>query len=34
MTTTLFIKANNRPANQAISVKLYETFLASYMFIK
>ncbi|MGM9985969.1 MAG: FMN-dependent NADH-azoreductase, partial [Bacillaceae bacterium] len=30
MTTVLFIKANNRPANQAVSVKLYEAFLASY----
>lgn len=30
MTTVLFIKANNRPADQAVSVKLYETFLASY----
>ncbi|CAM4076822.1 FMN-dependent NADH-azoreductase [Bacillus manliponensis] len=30
MTTVLFVKANNRPAEQAVSVKLYETFLASY----
>ncbi|MCO0599227.1 FMN-dependent NADH-azoreductase [Peribacillus butanolivorans] len=30
MTTVLFVKANNRPANQAVSVKLYEDFLASY----
>ena len=30
MTTILFVKANNRPANQAVSVKLYEAFLASY----
>ncbi|MEH7463526.1 FMN-dependent NADH-azoreductase [Bacillus thuringiensis] len=30
MTTVLFVKANNRPADQAVSVKLYETFLASY----
>ncbi|MBD8137597.1 FMN-dependent NADH-azoreductase [Bacillus sp. CFBP 13597] len=30
MTTVLFVKANNRPANQAVSVKLYETFLANY----
>ncbi|MFK9120673.1 FMN-dependent NADH-azoreductase [Peribacillus frigoritolerans] len=30
MTTVLFVKANNRPANQAVSVKLYEAFLASY----
>lgn len=30
MTTVLFIKANNRPAAQAVSVKLYEAFLASY----
>ncbi|WP_045520707.1 FMN-dependent NADH-azoreductase [Neobacillus niacini] len=30
MTSVLFVKANNRPANQAVSVKLYEAFLASY----
>jgi FMN-dependent NADH-azoreductase len=30
MTTVLFVKANNRPANQAVSVKLYEAFLESY----
>ncbi|PEE07365.1 azoreductase [Bacillus pseudomycoides] len=30
MTTVLFVKANNRPANQSVSVKLYEAFLASY----
>ncbi|MGG7078499.1 FMN-dependent NADH-azoreductase [Clostridium sardiniense] len=30
MSTVLFVKANNRPADQAVSVKLYETFLASY----
>jgi len=30
MTTVLFVKANNRPSDQAVSVKLYETFLASY----
>lgn len=30
MTTVLFVKANNRPAKQAVSVKLYEAFLASY----
>ncbi|KXZ23841.1 FMN-dependent NADH-azoreductase [Bacillus nakamurai] len=30
MTTVLFVKANNRPANQAVSVKLYEAFLTSY----
>ena len=30
MTTVLFVKANNRPADQAVSVKLYETFLARY----
>ncbi|MEH7459394.1 FMN-dependent NADH-azoreductase [Bacillus pseudomycoides] len=30
MTTVLFVKANNRPAGQAVSVKLYEAFLASY----
>ncbi|WP_211748667.1 FMN-dependent NADH-azoreductase [Paenibacillus sp. Marseille-Q4541] len=30
MTTVLFVKANNRPADQSVSVKLYEAFLASY----
>ncbi|MGG0655460.1 FMN-dependent NADH-azoreductase [Rummeliibacillus pycnus] len=30
MTTVLFVKANNRPANQAVSVKIYEAFLASF----
>lgn len=30
MTTVLFVKANNRPADQAVSVKLYEAFLMSY----
>ncbi|MDM5153705.1 FMN-dependent NADH-azoreductase [Bacillus sp. DX1.1] len=30
MTTVLFVKANNRPSDQAVSVKLYEAFLASY----
>ncbi|MFJ5563682.1 FMN-dependent NADH-azoreductase [Lysinibacillus xylanilyticus] len=30
MTTVLFVKANNRPASQAVSVKLYEAFLASF----
>ncbi|PGM49078.1 FMN-dependent NADH-azoreductase [Bacillus sp. AFS053548] len=30
MTKVLFIKANNRPADQSVSVKLYEAFLASY----
>ncbi|MGG3888018.1 FMN-dependent NADH-azoreductase [Metabacillus fastidiosus] len=30
MTTVLFVKANNRPAEQAVSVKLYDAFLASY----
>ncbi|MGH0432619.1 FMN-dependent NADH-azoreductase [Bacillus hominis] len=30
MTTVLFVKANNRPANQSVSVKLYYAFLASY----
>jgi len=30
MTTVLFIKANNRPSEQSVSVKLYETFLESY----
>lgn len=30
MITVLFVKANNRPADQAVSVKLYETFLVTY----
>lgn len=30
MTKVLFVKANNRPAGEAVSVKLYETFLDSY----
>lgn len=30
MTTVLFVKANNRPADQAVSVKLYEAFLSNY----
>ncbi|PRS27151.1 FMN-dependent NADH-azoreductase [Bacillus sp. RJGP41] len=30
MTTILFVKANNRPADQSVSVKLYEAYLASY----
>lgn len=30
MTNVLFVKANNRPAEQAVSVKLYDAFLASY----
>lgn len=30
METVLFVKANNRPADQAVSVKLYEAFLESY----
>ena len=30
MTTVLFVKANNRPADQAVSVRLYEAFLTSY----
>ncbi|KEK18706.1 hypothetical protein BAMA_04150 [Bacillus manliponensis] len=30
MTTVLFVKVNNRPASQAVSVKLYKAFLASY----
>ena len=30
MKTVLFIKANNRPEEEAVSVKLYETFLDSY----
>jgi FMN-dependent NADH-azoreductase len=30
MTNALFIKANSRPATQAVSVQLYEAFLQSY----
>ncbi|UUZ94084.1 FMN-dependent NADH-azoreductase [Paenibacillus sp. P25] len=30
MSTVLFVKANNRPAELAVSVKLYDAFLASY----
>jgi len=30
MSKVLFIKANNRPAEQAVSVKLYEAFLQTY----
>ncbi|WP_102348203.1 FMN-dependent NADH-azoreductase [Bacillus sp. Marseille-P3661] len=30
MTNVLFIKANNRPIEQGVSVKLYHTFLDSY----
>ncbi|MEK4029779.1 FMN-dependent NADH-azoreductase [Pseudobacillus sp. FSL P4-0506] len=30
MTKVLFVKANSRPAEQAVSVKLYEAFLNSY----
>ncbi|OPH47358.1 FMN-dependent NADH-azoreductase [Paenibacillus ferrarius] len=30
MATTLFIQANNRPAEYSVSVKMYETFLSSY----
>ncbi|MCC3866799.1 FMN-dependent NADH-azoreductase [Terrisporobacter mayombei] len=30
MTKVLFVKANNRPSDEAVSVKLYDTFLASY----
>ncbi len=30
MTTVLFIKANNRPAEQSVSVKLYDAFLKNY----
>ncbi|MFJ7738774.1 FMN-dependent NADH-azoreductase [Lysinibacillus sp. NPDC097287] len=31
MSSVLFIKANNRPADQAVSVKLYEAFTTSYI---
>lgn len=30
MASVLFVKANNRPVEQAVSVKLYEAFLNSY----
>ncbi|MFC5650224.1 FMN-dependent NADH-azoreductase [Paenibacillus solisilvae] len=31
MANVLFIKANDRPADQAISVKMYDTFVKSYV---
>ncbi|GGA34887.1 FMN-dependent NADH-azoreductase 3 [Kroppenstedtia guangzhouensis] len=30
MITTLFVKANNRPTDQSVTVQLYEAFLKSY----
>ncbi|MCH5584518.1 FMN-dependent NADH-azoreductase [Shimazuella sp. AN120528] len=30
MSKTLFIKANNRPSDQAVSVKMYDAFVKSY----
>ncbi|UUZ80066.1 FMN-dependent NADH-azoreductase [Paenibacillus sp. P26] len=30
MSNVLFVKANSRPADQAVSVKLYDAFLSSY----
>jgi FMN-dependent NADH-azoreductase len=30
MSTVLFIKANDRPANQAVSIMIYDAFLQSY----
>lgn len=30
MSTVLFVKANNRPVDQAVSVMLYQAFLDSY----
>jgi FMN-dependent NADH-azoreductase len=30
MANVLFIKANNRPSDQAVSVKLYDTFVTAY----
>ncbi|PTM58714.1 FMN-dependent NADH-azoreductase [Desmospora activa] len=30
MTATLFVKANNRPSDQSVSVRLYDAFLNSY----
>jgi FMN-dependent NADH-azoreductase len=30
MSNVLFIKANDRPADQAVSVQMYETFLKTY----
>jgi FMN-dependent NADH-azoreductase len=30
MANILFVKVNNRPAEQAVSVKMYETFLQTY----
>jgi hypothetical protein len=31
MRKVLFVKVNNRPVEQAVSVKLYEAFLKSYV---
>lgn len=31
MSTVLFVKANNRSLEQAVSVKLFEAFLDSYI---
>ncbi|MBB6673076.1 FMN-dependent NADH-azoreductase [Cohnella nanjingensis] len=31
MTTTLFVKANNRPSADSVSVRLYEAFKSSYL---
>jgi FMN-dependent NADH-azoreductase len=30
MATVLFVKANDRPAEQSVSVRMYDTFLAAY----
>ncbi|EAR65955.1 acyl carrier protein phosphodiesterase, partial [Bacillus sp. NRRL B-14911] len=30
MSNVLFIKANSRPADQAVSVQMYDAFLSSY----
>ncbi|MFC5468928.1 FMN-dependent NADH-azoreductase [Cohnella suwonensis] len=30
MANVLFVKANNRPSDQSVSVKLYDTFVAAY----
>lgn len=30
MSNILFVKANDRPADQAVSVKLYDAFLSAY----
>ncbi len=30
MSNVLFVKSNDRPADQAVSVKMYDAFLSAY----